>query len=272
MEFGMLNNGVKIPRIGYGVYQTPRHETVELVRQAISMGYKHIDTAQNYSNEKEVGKAIRESDVEREEVFVTTKTQSTGYESTTRSIDKSLDEFGFDYFDLILIHWPNLDNTGTYRALEEALAENKCRAIGLSNFNSQQFIEVSDNCDVKPAVNQIETHILWQQKRMHEFLRRNDCMHESWSPFSSGNFNLFDDDTLTSIAETHERSVAQIILRFLTLEDIIVIPKSTSKERMQENIDIFDFKLTSDEIMRIEELDQNQSYCNWPYSMQEEAV
>ncbi len=175
-------------------------------------------------------------------------------------------------FDLILIHWPTGDNIGTYRALEDALNEGKCRAIGLSNFNSQQFSQIIEECDVRPAVNQIETHIMWQQKRMHKFLSKNDCIHESWSPFSSGSFNMFNDETVLDIANNHDKTPAQIILRFLIQNDIVVIPKSSSKDRMKENLDVFDFDLNRDEIFRIRNLDKNQSYCNWPYSMQYEAV
>lgn len=268
MEYKTLNNGVKIPLIGYGVYQTPKNRTVQLVKQAIEVGYRHIDTAQNYSNEAEVGRAIDESGISRDEVFVTTKTQTSGYKSTLRSIEDSLNEFSYDYFDLILIHWPNGDNIGTYKALEKALDEGKTRAIGLSNFNSVQFQEILNNCTVKPSVNQIETHILWQQNKMHEFLQNNDCAHESWSPFSSGNFNLFENEILVDIAQNHSKSVAQVILRFLTQNDIISIPKSSSKNRMMENIDVFDFKLSDSEIKDIKSLNKNQSYCNWPYSMQ----
>lgn len=270
MEFRVLNNGVKIPEVGYGVYQTPKRLTVQLVKEAIEVGYRHIDTAQNYSNEKEVGKAIVESGVPRQDVFVTTKTQTNGYENTVKGIDRSLDELGFDYFDLILVHWPNGDNVGTYHALEDALKEGKCRAIGLSNFNSKQFSEIMDNCDVKPTVNQIETHVVWQQTKMHEFLLEHDCLHESWSPLASGNFNLFENKTLMAIADNHNKSVAQIILRFLIENGIIIIPKTSSKERMKENLDIYDFALTSSEESAIRKLDKKQSYCNWPYTMQQE--
>ncbi|MBO6123340.1 MAG: aldo/keto reductase [Methanobrevibacter sp.] len=270
MEFKRLNNGVEIPSVGYGVYQTPKSKTMKLVSDALDLGYRHIDTAQNYSNEAEVGSAILESGISREDVFVTTKTQTSGYESTLRGINHSLEKFGHDYFDLILIHWPTGDDVGTYHALEDALNDGKCRAIGLSNFNSRQFGEILTNCTVKPAVNQIETHLLWQQEKMHKFLVENNCLHESWSPFSSGNFNLFNNEVLLEIANSHFKSVAQVILRFLIQTDIIVIPKSSSKSRMKENLDVFDFKLSSTEIRDIRSLNQNKSYCNWPYSMQEE--
>ena len=270
MEYEKLNNGTKIPYVGYGVYQTPPLKTTELVKNALEVGYRHIDTAQNYFNESEVGSAISQSSIDREEVFITTKTQTSSYENTVKSIDESLEKFGYDYFDLILIHWPVHDNVGTYKALEDSLKEGKARAIGLSNFNSNKFKVILDNCDVKPMVNQIETHIMWQQNHMHDFLRKNDCLHESWSPFSSGNFNLFSNEVLIEIADKHSKSVAQVILRFLTQNNIVVIPKSSSKERMCENLDIFDFKLNKSEIKKIKALNKNQSYCNWPYSMQKE--
>ena len=272
MEFKVLNNGVEIPKVGYGVYQTPKRKTAQLVKEAIEVGYRHIDTAQNYANEAEVGKAIVGSGISRNDIFVTTKTQTNGYKSTSKGIDRSLEEFAFDYFDLILIHWPTEDNIGTYRALEDALNEGKCRAIGLSNFNSKQVSQIIEECDVRPAVNQIETHIMWQQKRMHKFLSKNDCIHESWSPFSSGSFNMFNDETVLDIANNHDKTPAQVILRFLIQNDIVVIPKSSSKDRMKENLDVFDFDLNRDEIFRIRNLDKNQSYCNWPYSMQYEAI
>ena len=270
MDYVKLNNNVKMPVLGYGVYQTPKSQTKSLIKDALDVGYNHIDTAQNYSNEHEVGLAISESEVMREEVFVTTKTQSNGYDSTLKSIDKSLEEFGYDYFDLILIHWPVGDNVGTYHALEDALSDAKCRAIGLSNFNMRQFQEILENCSVKPCVNQVETHLLWQQKKMHNFLSAHDCVHESWSPFASGNFNLFNDEKLLDIGYNHSKTVAQVILRYLIQKDIVVIPKSTDKSRMFENIDVFDFNLTCDEMEIIGEYDLNQSYCNWPYSMRED--
>ncbi|WP_407462291.1 aldo/keto reductase [Methanobrevibacter sp.] len=271
MEFKKLNNGVKIPSIGYGVYQTPKRRTEELVFEALNLGYRHIDTAQNYSNEKEVGIAIKKANISRDEVFVTTKTQTTGYDSTVKSIKNSLNEFGYDYFDLILIHWPNGDNIGTYNALEYALDEGMARAIGVSNFNSSNFKCILENCDVKPVVNQIETHVLWQQKSMHEFLTQNDCIHESWSPFASGNLNVFDNDLLVDLGQKYGKSVAQIILRFLIQSDIVAIPKSSSSSRMAENLNVFDFKLDDNDLFEIQKLDERQSYCNWPYSMQEEA-
>lgn len=270
MEYKILENGVKMPVLGYGVYQTPKIQTTRLVKEALELGYRHVDTAQNYSNEREVGRAIFESGISRQDIFVTTKTQSNGYENTFSGIDKSLDEFGYDYFDLILIHWPINDNIGTYHALEDALDEGKCKAIGLSNFNSTQFEDILDNCDVNPMVDQIETHLLWQQEKMHTYLTKRGCIHESWSPFASGNFNLFNDETLLDIASNYSKSVAQIILRFLIQKDIVVIPKSTSKVRMSENFNIFDFKLSDDEMDIIKEFDSNRSYCNWPYSMNKE--
>lgn len=271
MEYRKLNNNTKIPLIGYGVYQTPPSQTYNLVLEALESGYRHIDTAQNYANEKEVGFAIKDSQLSRGEVFVTTKTQTNGYDNTLRGIDDSLDEFGYDYFDLILIHWPNYDNVGTYHALEDALHDGKTRAIGLSNFNSQQFNNILDNCSVKPAINQIETHILWQQKKMHTFLEDNDCVHEAWSPFASGMMNIFNNTILNDIAAKYDRTTGQIMLKYLLEKNIVVIPKSTNTTRMRENIDLFDFKLDASDLEKIGALDNRQSYCDWPGEMQKEA-
>lgn len=271
MEYKILNKDTKMPVIGYGVYQTPRNQTYDLVLEALNMGYRHIDTAQNYGNEKEVGEAIKNSGIEREEIFVTTKTQTNGYESTLRGIDNSLNEFGYDYFDLILIHWPNGDNVGTYHALGDALKDGKTKAIGLSNFNSQQFNTILENCHVKPSVNQIETHILWQQKKMHEFLNNNSCVHEAWSPFASGMMNIFNNEVLQDVATKHDKTTGQVMLRYLIQNDIVVIPKSTSTNRMKENIDLFDFNLDDDDLDNIARLDKRQSYCDWPMEMQKEA-
>lgn len=271
MEYRKLNNNTEIPVVGYGVYQTPPSKTMQLVLEALDNGYRHIDTAQNYANEHEVGKAIKASGVNREEVFVTTKTQTNGYANTIKGIDKSLDEFGFDYFDLILIHWPNGDDIDTYHALEDAYDDGKARAIGLSNYNSRQFNEILESCSIKPAVCQIETHILWQQQKMHEYLLEKDCMHMAWSPFASGYMDIFNNQLLRDIAESHEKSVGQVMLKYLLQQDITPIPKSTNVGRMKENIDIFDFKLSRDELNQIRGLDQRKSYCNWPSAMKEES-
>ena len=178
-EYVTLNNGIKMPVIGYGVYLVDPSICAKCVKEAIEVGYRKIDTAQYYGNEKEVGEGIRLSKVPREQIFVTTKLQTSGYTSAKRSIDNSLKKFGFPYFDLILIHWPMGDDIGTYKALEEAYKQGKCKSIGLSNFNEREFLEIYNNFQTKPAVNQIETHLYFNQKKMHKFLEKYNCVHES---------------------------------------------------------------------------------------------
>ncbi len=264
-----LNNGVKMPSVGYGTYLTPSRLTEELVLQALEAGYRHIDTAQNYGNEHEVGLAVKECGLPREEIFITSKTQTSGYGATQRGIARSLSDFGLDYIDLMIIHWPNRDNEGTYKALVEVYKSGLVRAIGVSNFNAGQISELLKKFEVKPAVDQIETHVLWQQKKMHSYLTEQGIAHESWSPFGEGMDNIFRNKTLTEIGSTHGKSAAQIILRFLIQSDVLIIPKSTKQERMKENLDIFDFELTANEMQSIRAMDQRKSYSGWPASMQE---
>ena len=175
-----LNNGVKMPVIGYGVYLVNQGICAQCVKDAIQVGYRHIDTAQMYFNEKEVGDGIRLSGIPRNQIFVTTKVCTSGYLATKNSIEESLRKFGFPYFDLILIHWPQADNIGTYKALEEAYKQGKCRAIGLSNFGESDFLQIYNSFQTKPTVNQIETHLYFNQKKMHNFLAKYNCIHESW--------------------------------------------------------------------------------------------
>lgn len=267
MEYIKLNNGIEMPIIGYGTYLTSKQDTRNLVLKALNSGYRHIDTAQNYGNEHEVGLAVKESNIPREEIFITSKTQTNGYGPTKRGIEESLKEFGLDYIDLMIIHWPISDNIGTYRALEEAYKEGKVRSIGVSNFNEYEVKEIIDNFETKPVLDQIETHIFWQQKRMHKFLEENNIYHESWSPFGEGMNNIFNNETLINIGKKYNKTLAQVILRFLVQNNIIVIPKTTKEERMKENIDIFDFKLSDEDMNIISDLDKKKSFSNWPSSM-----
>ncbi len=265
----LLNNGIEIPRIGYGTYLTSPRKTESLVRQALDLGYRHIDTAQNYGNEREVGQALKNSSLNREDVFITSKTQTIGYDSTIRGIKQSLKALNTDYIDLMIIHWPNSDNEGTYRALEEAYKNGLLKSIGLSNFNQNQVKHILDRFETKPVVDQIETHVLWQQKKMHDFLATNGIIHESWSPFGEGMDNIFQNRILNQIGEAHGKSAAQIILRFLVQNYILVIPKSTNAKRMKENLEIFDFNLSDSELKTIRMMDKKKSYSGWPSSMQE---
>lgn len=271
MEYFELNNGVKVPALGFGTYQMPNSITEQSVAQAIKLGYRSIDTAQNYGNEREVGLAVNKSGIQREQIFVTSKTQTSGYNSTKRGIDASLAAANLDYFDLMIIHWPSGNDVETYRALEDAYKEGKLRAIGLSNFNSQQTQQIIDQSTILPAVDQIETHIYWQQKKMHEFLNTNGILHESWAPLGEGMTDVLRNPVLQKIAAAHNKSTVQLILRFLTQEGIKVIPKSTNVEHIAANLDVFDFKLTETELSVIRNLDQKYSTSNWPAAMMKET-
>ena len=235
----------------------------------IEVGYRHIDTAQFYFNEKEVGDAIRLSKIPRNQIFITTKTSTIGYLATKKGIEDSLKNFGFPYFDLILIHWPNGDDIGTYKALEEAYKQGKCRAIGLSNFNEREFLQIYNNFQTKPTVNQIETHLYFNQKKMHNFLLKYKCIHESWSPFGGSGAYILQDKTLGMVAMKYNKTPAQILLRFLLHLGMIVIPKSSNKNRMIENINIFNFKLMDEDIKLLSSLDTGRGK-GWPHGMSEE--
>ena len=243
-----LNNGVQMPVIGFGVFLIPGPECVESVKNAIQVGYRHIDTAQMYGNEKEVGEGIRLSGVPRNQIFVTTKVCTSGYEATKESINQSIQRFGFPYFDLILIHWSMSDNLGTYRALEEAYKQGKCKAVGLSNFNEREFLNIYNHFQTKPTVNQIETHLFFTQKKMHSFLMKYGCIHESWSPFGGSGAYVLQDETLKKVAVKYRKTPAQVLLRYLLHLGIVVIPKTVNRNRMIENFNIFNFKLADQDI------------------------
>ena len=253
-----LNNGVKIPVIGYGVYLVNQGICAQCVKDAIQVGYRHIDTAQMYFNEKEVGDGIRLSGIPRNQIFVTTKCCTSGYLATKNSIEESLRKFGFPYFDLILIHWPQSDNLGTYKALEEAYKQGKCRAIGLSNFGETDFLQIYNSFQTKPTVNQIETHLYFNQKKMHNFLAKYNCIHESWSPFGGSGASMLQDQTLRNVAVKYGKTPAQVLLRYLLHIGVVVIPKTTNKNRMIENISIFNFKLQDQDIKLLSSLDQGR--------------
>ena len=250
-----LNNGVQMPVVGFGVFLITGRECVECVKNAIQVGYRHIDSAQMYGNEKEVGEGIRLSGVPREQIFVTTKVCTSGYYETKQSIIDSLQRFGFPYFDLILIHWSMSDNLGTYRALEEAYKQRKCRSIGLSNFNEREFLNIYNNFQTKPAVNQIETHLYFTQKKMHNFLLKYGCIHESWSPFGGSGAYVLQDTNLKKVAAKYRKTPAQVLLRYLLHLGIVVIPKTVNKNRMVENLNIFNFKLMDQDIKLLNSLD-----------------
>ena len=250
-----LNNGVRMPVVGFGVFLISGRECVECVKNAIQVGYRHIDSAQMYGNEKEVGEGIRLSGVPREQIFVTTKVCTSGYFATKQSINDSLQRFGFPYFDLILIHWPQSDNLGTYKALEEAYKQGKCKSIGLSNFNQRDFLNIYNHFETKPAVDQIETHLYFNQKKMHDFLLKYGCVHESWSPFGGSGAYILQDETLKKVAAKYRKTPAQVLLRYLLHRGIVVIPKTVNKNRMIENLNIFNFKLMDQDLKLLSSLD-----------------
>jgi 2,5-diketo-D-gluconate reductase A len=258
----VLNNGVEMPILGFGVFQIEDlAECERSVRDAIDVGYRLIDTAASYENEEAVGNAIRTSDVPRNELFVTTKLwiADTGYEKTKRAFDRSMKRLQLEYLDLYLIHQPYGDVFGSWRAMEELYREGRIKAIGVSNFHPDRVMDFIVHNEVAPAVDQIETHPFHQQVETQKFLTENNIQIESWGPFAEGKNNIFRNVALVSIAEKYSKTVAQVILRWLTQRDIIVIPKSVRKERMAENFDIFDFELTRDDMDVIRQLDTGTS-------------
>lgn len=262
MQKVILNNGVEMPILGFGVFQVPDlAECEKAVVEAIETGYRLIDTASSYGNEEAVGNAIRKSDVPREELFITTKLwiQDAGYENTLEAFEKSLNKLQLEYLDLYLIHQPYGDIFGSWRAMQELYFQGKVRAIGVSNFHPDRIADLIANSGFAPAINQIETHPFHQQVDTQKFLQENNIQIESWGPFAEGKNDIFKNETLTSIAVKNNKSVAQIILRWLTQRGIVAIPKSVRKERMAENFDIFDFELSAEEMQAISTLDTSAS-------------
>ncbi len=262
MKTVKLNNGVEMPILGFGVYQmTDLQECKQSVRDALEIGYRSIDTAAAYHNEEAVGKAIKESGIPREELFITTKLwiQDAGYEKAKIAFDTSLKKLGLDYLDLYLIHQPFNDVYGSWRAMEELYKEGKIRAIGVSNFRPDRLMDFMLYNEVKPVINQIETHPYFQQIENNKFMRDNKVQHESWAPFGQGKLNVFENRLLIDIAKKHNKTVAQIVLRWLIQRDIVVIPKSVHKERITENFNVFDFELSNQDLEAIKTLDTNAS-------------
>lgn len=264
MEYVTLNNGVKMPLLGYGTYQTPARITEHCVAEALEAGYRSIDTAQCYGNEKEVGQALRASGIPREKCFVTTKLWGChSYGDTLKSIEGSLRAVNMDYIDLLLIHEPAGQVHDIYRAMETAYKEGKVRALGVSNFLEERYLDLINHCSVIPAINQVETHVFRQQGK----LRRLECQigtrHESWSPLACGRNGIFSNPTLQGMAEKYRRSIAQIALRFLTQQGVIVIPKSVQGDHMRDNFDSLNFCLEAEDMRLLETLDQGRSLFNW---------
>lgn len=261
MEKVKLNNGVEMPVLGYGVYQVTPEECERCVLDAISVGYRSIDTAQAYANEEGVGNAIVKCGVPREELFITTKVwiSNAGYEKAKASIDESLLKLKTDYIDLLLIHQPFNDYYGTYRAMEEAYRAGKLRAIGVSNFYPDRFVDLAEFCEITPAVNQVETHVFNQQVKAQEIMKKYGTQIMSWGPFAEGKNNFFTNEMMKTIGEKYGKSVAQVALRFLIQRGVVVIPKSTHKDRMIQNLDVFDFILSDEDMKSMEGLDKGES-------------
>ena len=261
MEYRLLNNGVKMPVLGYGVYQVDPAECERCVSDAISVGYRLIDTAQAYANESGVGNAVKKSGISRDQFFITTKVWITnaGEQAAAKSIETSLKELKTDYIDLLLIHQPFGDYYGTYRAMEKACRDGKVRAIGVSNFYPDRLIDINNFCEIKPAVNQVETHIFQQQKAAHAVMEKYGIAHESWGPFAEGRKDFFTNPTVMTVGEKYGKTVAQTALRYLIQSGVIVIPKSVRRERMEENLNVFDFKLSESDMAALSALDEGES-------------
>ena len=261
MQTIRLNNGVEMPQMGYGVYQVTPEECERCVSDALSVGYRMIDTAQAYHNEEGVGNAVRKSGIDRKELFIVSKVWigNYGYERAKASIDESLRKLQTDYIDLMLLHQPFCDRYGAYRALEEAYRAGKLRAIGVSNFYPDHLVDLAYNVEVKPMVNQVETHVFNQQREARKFMDELDCRIMSWGPLAEGRNGFFTNPLLTEIGKRHGKSVAQVALRWLLQSGVIIIPKSTHRERMAENLNIFDFELSVDEMAQIQTLDTGRS-------------
>ncbi|MEW4211717.1 aldo/keto reductase [Priestia megaterium] len=283
MQKVILNNGVEMPLLGFGVWQVPdANECEQAVYDALMAGYRLIDTAAAYENEEAVGRAIKRSGVPRNEIFVTTKLwiQDAGYESTKKAFSKSLERLQLDYLDLYLIHQPFGDVYGSWRAMEELYREGKIRAIGVSNFQMDRLVDLVCHNEIVPAVNQIETHPFYQQAENAQVMKDYNVQMESWGPLAQGKNNIFENEILLSLAEKHNKSVAQVILRWLTQKGVVAIPKSVHKERIIENINIFDFELSQEDIDMIATLDTKKSlfpskndpevvkqFANWKFNI-----
>lgn len=259
MKTVRLNNGIEMPMEGFGVFQIPEDSCEQVVKDAIDLGYRLIDTASSYQNEKAVGRAIASCDVPREELFITTKAyiQQMGYKKTKQAFQESLDNLGLQYLDLYLIHMPFGDYYGSWKALEELYREGKVRAIGVCNFLPDRLLDLYYNAEITPQIDQIERHPHYQRKEDLEIMDELKVQPQAWAPFAEGLKGMFDEPILKEIAEKYDKTVAQIILRWNVQQGVIVIPKSVHRERMRENLDIWNFKIEDDDMERIGLLDKN---------------
>lgn len=275
MEYLTLNTGDQVPVLGFGTYLINPEDAQAAVYEAIKAGYRSIDTSQDYYNEREVGQgiaqAINEGLVKREDLFVTTKVDTDGYEAGKRGIDESLRKLGLDYLDMMILHWPRRDDLGSYRVLEEYHQAGKIRNIGLSNFNIAQTKAMIAQTKIRPAVDQIETNLYLQQGKLHDFLQKEQMVHESWSPLAQGAKNLNTNPVLAKIGQKYGKTGVQVLLRFLTQWHVMTIPRSINPQHIKSNFDIFDFKLTAEEMKAIRALDQHRSATGWPSSMRVDA-
>jgi|SRR5579885_965234 len=255
-----LHNGVKMPIIGFGVFQIPKEQTEQAVFDAMTVGYRLIDTASSYMNEEAVGRAIKKSGIPREELFITTKIwiADVNYEGAKKAFQRSLDKLQLDYLDLYLIHQPYNDVFGAWRAMEELYEEGKIKAIGVANFTMAKLVDFILNNKITPMVDQIETHPFNQQEEAHKVMQEYKVQHEGWAPFAEGRHDLFTNETLAEIAKKYGKSVGQVVLRWNVQRGIVVIPKSTHKERMEENINSFDFELSDEDMEKIKSLDESK--------------
>ena len=256
-----LNNGVEMPVLGFGVFQVPPEQTEEVVTDALAAGYRSLDTAAAYRNEEAVGRAIERSGIPREELFITTKLwiQDAGEANAKRAFESSLRRLGVDYVDLYLIHQPFGDYYGSWRAMQDLHRNGSIRAVGVSNFHPDRLVDLIDHNEITPAIDQIECHPYFQRTAEQELMRERGVQTESWGPFAEGRNNLFADSTLSEIGDEHGKSVAQVVLRWLIQRNVVVIPKSVRPERMRENLDVFDFELSDDEMTRIAAMDTGES-------------
>ncbi|MCA0984981.1 aldo/keto reductase [Halobacillus yeomjeoni] len=262
MQTMMLHNKVEMPQLGFGVWQVEEGEAVPAVTKAIETGYRSIDTAMIYGNEEQVGEAIRESEIKREELFITTKVWNSdqGFENTIQALETSLDKLGLDYVDLYLIHWPTPEfdeYVETYKALEQLQKDGKVKAIGVCNFDVDHLQRLLDECEVKPAVNQVECHPYLAQNELKDFCRQHGIYVEAWSPLMQGG-EVLQNDTIQSIAKKHGKTPAQVVIRWHLQNDTIVIPKSVTPSRIEENFNVFDFELTHEDMDAINQLDREE--------------
>ena len=266
MEHKTLNNGIEMPMVGLGVYNISGRKTQEVVEEAIGLGYRSIDTAAYYDNESGVGDAVRACGIPREDLFITTKICDScyTYDQTLRSVSHSMKELDLDYVDLMLLHWPMGNPTVMWQTLEELYRKGVFRAIGVSNFYPNTFPMIVDGAEVMPVVNQCETHVLYQQRKMMEYLKPYDVALEAWSPLAEGRNGIVRNKILIAIGEKYGKTAVQIALKFLVQNGVIIIPKTTHIERMQENIDLFDFTLSDDDMKAIQRLDTGHNVTGWP--------